>query len=211
MLKIVRGTPSAHGSREGAVPQEQDEVLSYLGEVLADARGANGRADRKAIGLLVAAVLCAVAAGMWKPQELPSQVEWLWWTGGFFCVMGILMFGAALHPLSAGFAGRTVERRRSYAGRLHAWRPPAADADAGVAQGGRSRGAFSEEALAELRARMRGQDTRISADMLVLRIRRLSAVAHAKNRYIRRGLLLLLVAAVCCLLSVTIGQALLGG
>ncbi|GAA3085462.1 hypothetical protein GCM10010485_24420 [Streptosporangium carneum] len=193
------------------MPQEQDEVLSYLQDVLAEVRGDNRRADRKAVALLVTAVLGVLAVVNWKPQVLPSQAEWLWWTGGFFCVMGVLASVGALHPLSAGLAGRTVERRRSYAGRLHAWTPSTADAQAGDPPAGRSRGAFSEEALAELRARMRSQDPRVSADMFVLRIRKLSAVAHAKNRYIRRGVLLLLVAVACCLLSAGIGQVILGG
>ncbi|MFD0891859.1 hypothetical protein ACFQ08_45520, partial [Streptosporangium algeriense] len=77
--------------------------------------------------------------------------------------------------------------------------------------GGRSRGAFSDEALAELWARLGGQDARTGADELVLRIRRLGAVAQAKDRYIRRGMFLFLVAAVCCLLSVAVGRAILGG
>ncbi|MEV7011291.1 hypothetical protein [Streptosporangium sp. NPDC051022] len=212
MLKIVRGTPPADVSREGTVPQEEqgsDETLSYIRQVLAEVRGDNGRANRKAIALLVTAVAGGLLAGNWKPGRLPSQVEWLWWTGAFFCVMGILMFVGALLPLSARLAGRTVERRRSYAGRLQTWNPPAGDDRTADPPEQRSRGAFSEEALADLRARMRSQDTRIGADTLVLRIRSLSAVAHAKNRYIRRGVLLLLIAVACCVFSVTVGQIIL--
>ncbi|MFC7649099.1 hypothetical protein ACFQX6_58230 [Streptosporangium lutulentum] len=40
----------------------------------------------------------------------------------------------------------------------------------------------------------------------MLRIRRLSAVADAKHRYIRRGVILMLIAIACCELSVLIGQ-----
>lgn len=209
VLKIVLGTPSADVSREGRVRQEPDEVLSHIQAVLAEVRDDNGRANRRAAVLLAVAVLGGLVASGWRPQELPSQVEWLWWTGVFFCAMGGLALVGALHPLTARLAGRTVERRRSYAGRLHAWGPNAVNLPAGKPPPGRSRGAFSEEALAELRTRMRGQDTRVRADMLVLRVRRLSSVAHAKNRYIRRGVLLLSVAVACLLLSVTIGQAIL--
>ncbi|MFD0891010.1 hypothetical protein ACFQ08_41230, partial [Streptosporangium algeriense] len=105
--------------------QERDEVLSYLDEVLAEVRADNRGQDRRAVALLVAAVVAAVVAGTLKPDVLPGQVEWLWWTGAFFCTMGGVMLVGALHPLSSGLAGRTIERRRSYAGRLHAWSPPA--------------------------------------------------------------------------------------
>ncbi|MFF4992265.1 hypothetical protein ACFY19_34160 [Streptosporangium saharense] len=206
MLKIVRGVP-----REGEVAQERDEVLFYLDEVLAEVRADNRRQDRKALALLAAAVLAAVAAGLLKPDLLPGQVGWLWWTGAFFCAMGAVMLVGALHPLVSGLAGRTIERRRSYAGRLHTWNPPVQREDPDQARGGRSRGAFSEEALADLWARLGVQDTATGADELVLLIRRLGAVAQAKDRYIRRGMLLLLVAAACCLFSAAVGQAILGG
>ncbi|GHH66451.1 hypothetical protein GCM10017673_11950 [Streptosporangium violaceochromogenes] len=211
MLKIVRGTPSPYVPWEGTVSQGPDEVLAHIQAVLAEVRDDNARADRRAAGLLGAAVFGGLAACVWSPGGLPGQTEWLWWTGGFLCVMGILTLAAAIHPLSAGLAGRAVERRRSYAGRLHAWSPPAEEAPAGNGSPGRSRGAFSEEALAELRARMSARDTRVRTDALVLDIRGLSAVAHAKRRYIRRGVFLLLIAAVCCLLSVAVGQVIQAG
>ncbi|MFF4414632.1 hypothetical protein ACFYY8_19070 [Streptosporangium sp. NPDC001559] len=208
MLKIGRDSQGV--PREGEVAQERDEVLSYLDEVLAEVRADNRGQNRKAVALLVAAVLAAVVAGMLKPGVLPGQVEWLWWTGAFFCTMGAVMLVGALHPLSSGLAGRTIERRRSYAGRLHTWSPPVRQEDEDRTRSGRSRGAFSDEALAELWARLGGQDAQTGADDLVLRIRRLGAVAQAKDRYIRRGMLLFLVAAVCCLFAVVVGQAILG-
>lgn len=183
--------------------QEPDQVLVYIAEVLADVRGKIGRADRKAAVLAGVAVFGGLLAGRFRPQGLPGQVEWLWWTGVFFCVMAILMLAGALYPRSARLAGRAVERRRSYARRVQARGP-----HAGVPGSGGSRaGAFTEGALAELRARMARQDTRVRADLLVLRIRKLSAMADAKCRYIRRGAILLLLSAACCLLAVVVGEA----
>ncbi len=203
VLKIVGDTPAGHVSGGGAVRQERDETLGYITTVLADVRADIGRADRKAVALLVAAVLGGLLGNGWRPEELPSQVEWLWWTGVFFCAMGTLMLAGALYPRSARLAGQTVERRRSYAGLAHAESPQ--DGDSPVEDS--RAGAFARSALADLRARMASQDNRVRADELVLGIRRLSAVADAKRRYVRRGTILLVVSVVCCALSVIVGQA----
>ncbi|WP_433242319.1 Pycsar system effector family protein [Streptosporangium sp. CA-135522] len=217
MLRIVRDTLAGRLSEEfkkseeetvpvsgeGTVSRGRDEALSYIVAVLADVRDDIGRVNRKAAVLLAAAVLGVVLGNRWRPGDLPSQVEWLWWAGVFFCVMGILMLVGTLYPRSARLAGQTVERRRSYAGRVHADGPPPADSPVDDSRAG----AFARSALAELRQRLAGQDTRLRADRLVLRIRRLSAVADAKRRYVRRAVILLVVSVACCLVSVVIGQA----
>ncbi|MFC7649098.1 hypothetical protein ACFQX6_58225 [Streptosporangium lutulentum] len=55
-----------------------------------------------AAGLIAAGLL----GGQWRPQELPSQVEWLWWTGMFFWLMGILMLAARSAHAARGARGR---------------------------------------------------------------------------------------------------------
>ncbi|MGV9773760.1 Pycsar system effector family protein [Streptosporangium sp. NPDC003464] len=203
MLKIVRDTLAGHVSGGGTVRQEQDEVVAYIAAVLAEVRGDIGRADRKAAVLAAAAVLGVLLGNRYGPDGLPSQVEWLWWAGVFFCVMGVLMLAGALYPRSARLAGQAVERRRSYAGRLYDEDPHAGEAPVEDSRAG----AFARSALADLRARTAAQDTRVRADRLVLDIRRLSSVADAKKRYVRRGVILLVISLCCCALSVTVGQA----
>ncbi|GAA4227740.1 hypothetical protein FHR32_000738 [Streptosporangium album] len=203
MLKTVRDTLAGRISGGGAVGEDRDETLSYITGVLADVRVDIGMADRKAAVLLAAAVAGVFLGNGWRPDRLPGEVEWLWWTGVFFCVTGILMLVGALYPRSARLAGRTVERRRSYAARTHAESPRADDTEPEDSRAG----AFARSALAELRARTARRDTRVRADQLLLRIRALSALADAKKRYIRRGRILLAASVICCALSLVIGQA----
>ncbi|MFF5210693.1 Pycsar system effector family protein [Streptosporangium sp. NPDC000396] len=206
MLKIVRdtlpGRASSGDSPGDPARQERDGTLAYIAETLADVREEIFRADRKAVALMAAAVFGGLLAGRLRPQELPGQVEWLWWAGVFFCVMAIVVLAGAVYPRIVRLAGRAVERRRFYSVRAHA---PSPRADVPRPEDSRA-GAFADSALADLRARMASQDTRVRADRLVLRIRKLSSIAAAKDRYIRRGTLLLLISVVCCLLSVVIGQ-----
>ncbi|MDP9850142.1 Pycsar system effector family protein [Streptosporangium lutulentum] len=188
MLKIVwdalLGRPPSGVTRV----EEPDPILGQILGMLADAQTEVGRADQKGVILLVTTGAAAglIAAGLlggqWRPQELPSQVEWLWWTGMFFWLMGILMLAGAICPRSAGRAGQAVERRRSY---VHG---------------------LTGEVLAESRAGRTHRNGQARVDLIVLRIRRLSAVADAKHRYIRRGVILMLIAIACCELSVLIGQ-----
>lgn len=185
------------------VEEGQDETSAYITAVLADVRADIGTANRKAAVLLTAAVAGLLLGNGWRPDRLPSEVEWLWWTGVFFCVTGILMLVGALYPHSARLAGRAVERRRSYTAGTPA---ESVEADDTGPEDSRA-GAFARSALAELRARTAGQDTRIRADRLVLRIRALSAVADAKKRYVRRGTVLLTISVACCALSLAVGQA----
>jgi MFS family permease len=188
VLKIVwdalLGRPPEGGTEAG----EPDQILGQILAMLVDAQTEVGRADQKGVILLVTTgaaaglIVAGLLGGQWRPHELPSQVEWLWWTGMFFWLAGILMLVGAIHPRSARLAGQAVDRRRSY---VHG---------------------FTDEVLAELRAGSTRRNGQVRVDLIVLRIRRLSAMADAKYRYIRRATILMLIAIACCVLSVLIGQ-----
>jgi Family of unknown function (DUF5706) len=164
--------------------EEPDRILDQIRAMLVDAQIEVGRADQKGTILLVTTgaaaglVFAGLLGGQWRPHELPSQVEWIWWTGMFFWLLGILMLVGAIHPRSARLAGQAVERRRSY---VHSSTDEVRE---GSPHGNRQAG----------------------VDLLVLRIRRLNAMADAKYRYIRRGIILFLISIACCVLSVLLGQ-----
>jgi hypothetical protein len=164
--------------------EEPDKILGQILAMLVDAQIEVGRADQKGTILLVTTgaaaglIVAGLLGGQWRPHELPSQVEWIWWTGMFFWLAGILMLVGAIHPRSARLAGQAVERRRSY---VHS------SAD-------------------EVRAGNPRRNRQAGVDLLVLRIRGLNAMADAKHRYIRRGIILFLISIACCVLSVLLGQ-----
>ncbi|MBB2910925.1 hypothetical protein FHS43_002190 [Streptosporangium becharense] len=170
--------------------QEHDPIVGYVRETRAEARREVRRADETAAILLAVTgaaaggVVAGLLDGRLRPGELPGQVEWLWWAGMFFWLLGLLMLAAALHPRSARLAGRSVERRRSYPGGFTVSSP------AGPARDGR------------------GHDARLRLDLVVLDIRSLGAVADAKERYVRRGIVLMLFSLACCVSSVLIGRSL---
>jgi hypothetical protein len=169
--------------------EEPDRILGQILAMLVDAQIEVGRADQKGAILLVTTgaaaglIFAGLLGGQWRPHELPSQVEWIWWTGIFFWLVGILMLVGAIHPRSARLAGQALERRRSYVHSLTVH-----SSDDGVRAG------------SPRRKRQAG------VDLLVLRIRRLNAMADAKHRYIRRGIILFLISIACCVLSVLLGQ-----
>ncbi|MEU9837250.1 hypothetical protein AB0D67_37425 [Streptosporangium sp. NPDC048047] len=212
------------------VRKAPDQVFAYLTGLLADARDRSGLADRRAAFLAGTALTGGVTAARLTPRDLPAEVSWLWWAGLFLCAMAIVTLAAALWPYSTRLAARSVERRRFYSARVPT--SPSADGTfpagafhtgpyaAGPVDDSRA-GAFSESALAELRARTAGRDgapdmkrgerdgdrdARVRADRLVHRAGRLGAVADVKQRYVRRGLVLLLLAASCCLVSAVAGE-----
>ncbi|GGQ32947.1 hypothetical protein [Streptosporangium pseudovulgare] len=206
------------------VRKAPDQAFAYLTGLLAEARDRSGRADRRAAALAMTALTGGLTAARLTPRDLPAEVSWLWWAGLFLCAMAIVTLAAALWPYSARRAARAVERRRFYSARVSAPRPPAGGAfpagafrtgprAAGPADDSKA-GAFSESALAELRARTAGRDAgrdgardaTVRADRLVRRAGRLGAVADVKQRYVRRGLVLLLLAASCCLVSAVAGE-----
>ncbi|MFS1303504.1 hypothetical protein [Streptosporangium longisporum] len=165
-------------------------ILEYVREALADARRRVRRENETAAVLLAVtgaaagAVVTGVTTGHWRPGELPGQTGWLWWTGAFLWVMGLLVLGGSLCPPIANLAGRALERRRCYlrgfTGRLRA-----AHGAEGEGPGGGPR-----------------------IDLIVLEIRRLNALADAKHRYIRRSVLLMLLSIAFCVLPTLVGTPL---
>ncbi|GAA2900064.1 hypothetical protein GCM10010517_65630 [Streptosporangium fragile] len=188
MLRIVWDALSGRPPEEAGPAREHDPIIGYIRETLADARQEVRRADETAVTLLATtgtaagAVVAGLLDGRLRPGELPGRVEWLWWAGMLFWVLGLLLLVAALHPRSARLAGRALERRRAYPGGFAA-RVPAGP-------GGR------------------GRDPRSGVDLLVLRIRALGAVSDAKECYIRRGVMLMLFSLACCVSAVFIDRML---
>ncbi len=169
-------------------------ILDYVQATLADARRRVRKENETAAILLftTGAAAGAVAAGLlnghWRPGELSSKIEWLWWTSMFFWLMGLLVLGAALYRRTAGLAGRALERRRFYPGGFAGETPPEPDPRLGYRVGAR--------------------DAEARVDLVVLEIRRLNAVGDAKQRYIRRGVLLMTLSVVCCALSLLVDRSL---
>ncbi|MFI6512080.1 hypothetical protein ACIBCT_31140 [Streptosporangium sp. NPDC050855] len=186
--------PASHLARIAREAAERarrpDMILDYVREALADARRRVRRENETAAVLLAAtgaaagAVVTGVTTGHWRPGELPGQTGWLWWTGAFLWVMGLLVLVGSLCPPIANLAGRALERRRCYlrgfTGRLRA-----AHGAEGEGPGGGPR-----------------------IDLIVLEIRRLNALADAKHRYIRRSVLLMLLSIAFCVLPVLLGTPL---
>ncbi|WP_326643125.1 hypothetical protein OG884_06435 [Streptosporangium sp. NBC_01755] len=183
MLRIRWDALLGRSAERSTAAREPDVIIGYVQEAFADARARVRREDETAVILLVTtgaaagAVVAGLLNGYWRPGELSSKIEWLWWAGMFFWLMGILMLVGALYHRIAGLAGRTLERRRFYPGGF----------------------------VGQVRPGPRSGDR---VDLLVLEIRRLSAVGDAKRRYIRRGVWLMLISITCCALSVFVSRLL---
>lgn len=188
VLRIGWDTLLGRTPKVPSTVREPDRILGYVQTALVEGRGKVRREDETAVIILIAAgVVAGVVAvgllnGYWRPGELSSKIEWLWWTGLFFWLLGILMLVAALHPRTSGLGARALERRRSYVG------------------------GFVAEARPE--PRRDGSEGRDRVDLLVMEIRRLSALADAKQRYIRRGVLLMLLSTAWCTLAALISPSL---
>ncbi|MFF3440069.1 hypothetical protein [Streptosporangium sp. NPDC002721] len=198
MLRITWDALPGRSGRRSTAEREPVKILDYVQAALADARGRVRRENETAAVLLFTTGAAAVATvvgllnGHWSPGQLSSRAEWLWWTSGFFWLMGLLVLAAALHRRTAGLAGRALERRRFYPGGFADETPPAPDPRLG----------YRPEPGAA------GRDAGARVDLAVLEIRRLDAVGDAKQRYIRRSVLLMTLSVVCCGLSVLIDRAL---
>jgi hypothetical protein len=194
VLRIMWDALTGRSRRRSAAEREPGRILDYVQATLADARRRVRGEDETAAILLFAtgaaagAVVVGLLNGHWRPGELSSKVEWLWWTSLFFWLLGILVLVGALYRRTAGLAGRALERRRFYPGGFAGDTPPAPDPRLGYGVGP---GAH-------------GRDAEARVDLIVLEIRRLNAVGDAKHRYIRRGVLLMMVSVICCALSVLI-------
>lgn len=185
VLRIMWDALRGRSRRRSTAEREPGRILDYVQATLADARGKVRRENETAAILLfttgaaAAAVVVGLLNGHWRPGELSSKVEWLWWTSMFFWLMGILVLAGALWRRTAGLAGRALERRRFYPGGFAGDPSPGPDPRLGY--------------RAEPGA---------GVDLLVLEIRRLNAFGDAKQRFIRRGVLLMTVSITCCALSV---------
>ncbi|MEU3167666.1 hypothetical protein [Streptosporangium sp. NPDC006930] len=190
VLRITRDAPPGHSRRRPTAEREPDGILDYVQATLADARRKVRGEDETAAALLfttgvaAGAVAVGLLNGHWRPGELSGKVEWLWWTSVFFWLMGILTLTGALCGRTSGLAGRVLERRRFYPGTFALDAPPEPDPRLGYGVGRSGRG------------------TEVRVDLLVLEIRRLNAVGDAKRRFIRRGVLLMMVSIACCALAV---------
>ncbi len=198
VLRIVWDALPGRSRRRSAAEREPDRILDYVQATLADARRKVRREDETAAILLFAtgAAAGAVAVGLlnghWRPGELSSKIEWLWWTSMFFWLMGMLVLAGALYRRTAGLAGRALERRRFYPGGFADDPPPAPDPRLGY----------------RVAPPAGGLDGEARVDLAVLEIRRLNAVGDAKQRYIRRSVLLMTFSIACCALSLLIDSAL---
>lgn len=196
VLRIMRDTLPDRSRRRSTAEREPGMIFEYVQATLADARRRVRREDETAAILLfttgaaAGAVVVGLLNGHWRPGELSSRVEWLWWTSMFFWLMGLLVLAAALHRRTAGLAGRALERRRFYPGGFAGDTPPEPDPRLGYRVGSD------------------GRDAEARVDLVVLEIRRLNAVGDAKQRYIRRSVLLMTLSIVCCALSLLIDRSL---
>ncbi len=88
-------------SREAATAMSERLLKERL---LREVREELVRADGKASLLLaaasvvIAAVLSAMLAGSWDPRLLDDRIEWLWWLGAAFGVLGFVGLGYAVIP-----------------------------------------------------------------------------------------------------------------
>ncbi|MFB9680323.1 hypothetical protein [Streptosporangium vulgare] len=198
MLRIMRDTLPDRSRRRSTAEREPGMIFEYVQAMLADARRRVRREDETAAILLfttgaaAGAVVAGLLNGHWRPGELSSRIEWLWWTSMFFWLMGLLVLAAALYRRTAGLAGRTLERRRFYPGGVAGDTPPEPDPRLGY----------------WLASDAGGRAAEARVDLVVLEIRRLNAVGDAKQRYIRRGVLLMTFSIACCALSLIVDRSL---
>ncbi|GAA4209873.1 hypothetical protein GCM10022252_76930 [Streptosporangium oxazolinicum] len=185
MLRIRWDALRGRSRRRFTAEREPGRILDYVQATLADARRrVRGEDETAAIllfttGAAAGVVVVGLLNGHWRPGELSSKVEWLWWTSMFFWLMGILVLAGALWRRTAGLAARALERRRFYPGGFAGDPTPGPDPRLGYEVGSSA-----------------------GVDLLVLEIRRLNALGDAKRRFVRRGVLLMTVSVACCALSV---------
>jgi len=190
VLRIMWDALRGHSRRCPTAERESGGILGYVQETLADARRRVRVEDETAAILLfttgaaAGAVVVGLLNGHWRPGDLSSKVEWLWWTSVFFWLVGILVLIGALCGRTSGLAGRVLERRRFYPGTSAGDAPPEPDPRLGYRVGRGGRGA------------------EVRVDLTILEIRRLNAVGDAKRRFTRRGVLLMMVSVACCALAV---------
>lgn len=163
-------------------PQPPD--LQLGSNILREAREELGRADGKAslllaaTGIIIGALLAAFLAGTWHPSKLKDCVEWLWWVGTAVGSLGTLALAAAVFP-------RTKYRSN---------RRPGIVAYFGDVVG------LSVE---ELRLGLEGT-ARNEGSATLDQLKAVSVVVDKKYRWIQMGMVLLGVAALCCVLAVLV-------
>lgn len=85
-------------------PDAADPTVSYLADLLKEAREELSRADSKAAlllattGVAVGALLAGLLGGKWTPFDLDNRVQWIWWLGVGSAASGIYSIAAAVYP-----------------------------------------------------------------------------------------------------------------
>lgn len=89
-------------------PASEDPGQAHASDLLAETREELARADQKASILLGAATVALglvaaplAAADGWKPADLELEFEAVFWTGVGMAVLGLLLLGLAVYPLTA--------------------------------------------------------------------------------------------------------------
>ena len=187
LLRLSRPSRSADTSAGRTAAQAsaaENPTISYLSDLLKDAREELGRVDSKAalllagVGVVAGALLAGLLNGKWTPFSLDSRVEWAWWLGLGAASGGIFSIAAAVYP----YTGRDTA--------LHAG-PPMYYGDVAAYK---DVDAF-RKAIA---------DTPSIQDRLVDQTFQISKIVQRKYKLLRRGLLLLLLAVVACVTAMVI-------
>jgi hypothetical protein len=85
-------------------PSSDEATLVYATSLLANAREEINRADAKAsillaaTGVVASALLAGLIAGKWTPLELQVAVQWVWWLGLAEAAVGIWFLAMAVYP-----------------------------------------------------------------------------------------------------------------
>lgn len=162
----------------------QPPYLQLGSNILREAREELVRADGKAslllaaTGIIIGALLAAFLAGTWHPSKLKDCVEWLWWVGTALGSLGTLALAAAVFP-------RTKYRSNRRPGI--------------VAYFGDVVGLSMDELRMGLEGTAKNEDS-ATLDQL----KAICFVVDKKYRWIQTGMVLLGVAALCCVLAVLI-------
>jgi MFS family permease len=187
MLRLSRPTRSADtsvGATTAPASVAENPAISYLSDLLKDAREELSRVDSKAalllagVGVVAGALLAGILNGRWTPLSLDSRVGWVWWLGLGAASVGIFAIAAAVYP----YTGRAAA--------LHAG-PPLYYGDVAAYK---DIDAF-RKAIA---------DTPSAQDRLVDQTFQISKIVQRKYTLLRRGLLLLLLAVMACVSAVVI-------
>ena len=163
-------------------PHKSDDHVSLAEDILRESREELSRADAKAAlllaaaGIVISALLAALAAGDWQPTEMAICAQWVWWIGNLAGAAGVVAFASAVYP------------RTKYRGQ----RPPAVIAFFGD---------VVSTPADQLRARLKATAA-TDGDRLVDQLKAVSTIVDTKYRGIQLGLWLFAACATLCVVSV---------